>query len=163
MESQPSVKITRATKDEIALIQKLDQFYLYEFSPLMPEKYKLSENGYFIDDDYKRYWELPDHFPYLIYLEDEIAGFALVHKEESFCNLDQFFILSKFQGTGLAKKAAYKIFDLHKGSWKVQSFLKNTRSEKFWKKIISDFSNGQYTVHLEEPKHTHNEYVFSTL
>ena len=154
------VKIQLAQDKDKSVIQNMDQFYIYEFSRIMPDRYALGSDGLFHDDDYDRYWQEPNCFPYLVYAEKELAGFALVQNKGTGCNLDQFFVASKFQGSGVAQQAAFQIFDAHTGPWTVQSFLGNEKSERFWKRIIGVCSNNHFEVTLQEPKKTHNEYTF---
>ncbi len=149
-----------ATSAEKDVIQNIDQFYLYEFARFMPAFYKLGDDGLFHDEDYLPYWEDPGKFPYLILQDDELAGFALVEDKGSERLMAQFFVLYKFQGKGVAKQAATKIFDLHPGKWTVQSLLNNPKSEGFWPRIIANYTFGTYEVKLQEPRKTHNEYKF---
>ena len=151
-----------ATKAEQPVVQNIDQFYLYEFSRFMPKHYRLGDDGLFHDEDYARYWDDDDKLPYLILHDRERAGFALVEDKGDERLLAQFFVLYKFQGTGIARLAAREVFDKHPGPWVVQSLLNNPKSEGFWPKIIREYSANQFTVSRTEPKRTHNEYRFST-
>ena len=143
------------------MVQNIDQFYLYEFSKFMPDYYKLGNDGLFHDEDYLRHWEDDNKFPYLIEKEGEIAGFALVDGTSSAFVLDQFFVLLKFQGLGVAQSAATKIFDQHKGDWRVCSLMANAKSERFWPKVIRVYTANQFTIAIQEPKRTHHVYSFS--
>lgn len=155
----PNIRL--AGEDEKQVVRNIDQYYLYEFARLMPDRYSLGEDGIFHDDDYERYWGMPGHFPYLLFNGSELAGFALLQKNELEINLDQFFVISKHQGSGLAEKLAGLLFDAHRGRWKVQSFLGNEKSERFWFRVIAHYSQNHFTLSLQEPRRTHHEYVFS--
>jgi predicted acetyltransferase len=68
--------LIRIAKDsEKDLVHRLDQFYLYEFSPFIPDQYKVAKDGLFHDGDYLDFWEHPNKHPYLIFHHSEIAGF----------------------------------------------------------------------------------------
>ena len=155
------VRIARDTEKD--LIHRLDQFYLYEFSQFVPNYYKVAEDGLFHDGDYLDFWEDSNKYPYLIRHQSEIAGFALVEDAGTHFLLNQFFVMLKFQGTGVAKPAAIDIFDRHRGNWRVESVTSNPKSEGFWPKIISIYTSGQFKKSLQEPKRTHHEYVFSNV
>ncbi|MCZ6831231.1 MAG: hypothetical protein O7F73_16905, partial [Gammaproteobacteria bacterium] len=87
--------------------------------------YKVSEEGLFEDGNYSEYWQCPDKIPYLIRYCSELAGFALVHDASTHFVVDQFFVMLKFQGAGVAEAAALDIFDKHRGCWLVESLISN--------------------------------------
>ena len=149
-----------ATPEEKGVVQNIDQYYLYEFAKFMPGYYKLGDDGQFHDEDYAPYWEDDQKYPYLIFYEDEKAGFALVDDKGSERVLAQFFVLYKFQEMGVARSAALDVFALHKGPWVVHSLIDNPKSEGFWPKVIGEYSSGRFTTALQEPKHTHHVYRF---
>lgn len=155
-----STHVRLASLSEKTAIQNIDQYYLYEFARFMPSYYKLGDDGLFHDDDYSRYWNDEDKYPYLIHHNDEKAGFALVEDCGAERVLAQFFVLYKFQGRGVARSAAFEVFKRHARQWAVHSFLGNPKSEGFWPKVIGEFSEGNFTVALQEPKRTHREYRF---
>lgn len=151
-----------AESSEKHLVQHLDQFYLYEFSRFMPNRYKVAADGMFHDGDYFHYWEESCRYPYLIFHDEEIAGFALVQDTGSNSLMDQFFVMYKFQGMAVARAAAYEIFDRHAGAWLVESLITNPKSEGFWPKIIECYTNGEFARTVQEPNRTHHEYRFSS-
>ncbi len=153
-----SIRIAEEIEQD--LLHRIDQFYLYEFSKYMPESYKLDEDGVFQDGDYLDYWADPNKFPYLIYEANEIAGFALVRGQDQQFNLDQFFVMLKFQGTGTSARAAALLFDQHPGFWELHSLKNNSKSEGFWPKVVGEYSNSSYNKSSFSPKHTHFVYTF---
>lgn len=157
-----STLVRVATPDEKGVLQNIDQFYLYEFSRFMPSYYKLGDDGLFYDEDYSPYWDSEDKTPYLILHGEEKAGFALVEDRGDARILAQFFVLYKFQGSGVARTAALAVFGKHPGNWIVHSLLANPKSEGFWPKVIGEASAGHFSVELQEPKHTHHVYRFKT-
>ncbi len=62
-------------------------------------------NGLYECFDLSRYWDGPDRHPFLIHVDDELAGFVLVNKiggkPEIDWNMGEFFIVSKFQKKGV--------------------------------------------------------------
>ncbi|NKC02159.1 MAG: hypothetical protein GKR90_27170 [Pseudomonadales bacterium] len=153
--------IRLATPEEKAVVQNIDQYYLYEFARFMPGDYKLGDDGLFHDEDYAPYWEDKQKYPYIIFDDDEKAGFALVDDQGEERVLSQFFVMYKFQGRGVARQAALDIFESHSGLWVVHSLIDNPKSEGFWPKVIGEYSSGKFTVGLQEPKRTHHVYRFS--
>jgi predicted acetyltransferase len=156
-----STRVRIAKDTEKDLIHRLDQFYLYEFSPFMPDNYKVAEDGLFHDGDYLEFWEDANKYPYLITCHSEIAGFALVEDVGTHFLLNQFFVMLKFQGTGVAKSAAFDVFDKHRGNWLVESLISNSKSERFWPKIIGAYASAQFQKSVQEPNKTLHEYSFA--
>ena len=152
-----------AEESEQDLLHRIDQFYLYEFSKFMPGYYKLDADGVFQDGDYLDYWSDPNRYPYLIEQDNELAGFSLVRSHEGCHNLDQFFVMLKFQGTGTAQRAAIQTFEHHPGSWELHSLKNNAKSEAFWPRLIAEYTSGNYERYSLPPKHTHFAYTFSTI
>ena len=155
------VRIAKDTEKE--LIHRLDQFYLYEFSRFYPATYKVADDGLFHDGDYLEFWEHPNKYPYLIFHDSEIAGFALVDDLGTHFLMDQFFVMLKFQGTGVAKAAAFDIFDKHRGNWLVESLILNLKSESFWPRIIGIYTSGKFNQAIQEPRKILHEYSFNSI
>ena len=155
------VRIAKDTEKE--LIHRLDQFYLYEFSRFIPNTYKVADDGLFHDGDYLEFWEHPNKYPYLIFHDSEIAGFALVEDLGTHFLLAQFFVMLKFQGTGVAKAAAFDVFDRHRGSWLVESLISNLKSESFWPRIIGIYTSGKFNQAIREPRKILHEYSFENV
>ena len=158
-----STTVHLAKKSDKELIQQLDQFYLYEFSRYLPDYYKVAEDGLFHDGDYAEYWGNPGKFPYLVRHCSEIAGFALVKNEGAHFLMDQFFVMVKFQGAGIAESAALSIFEKHPGNWLVQSLISNPKSEGFWPRVIDAYTSGRFDKRVQKPANTHHEYAFTTI
>jgi predicted acetyltransferase len=61
-------------------------------------------NGLYEAFDISKYWKAPDHHPFLIRVNNELAGFALINKVGSIPSIDwnmgEFFIVGKFPGKG---------------------------------------------------------------
>jgi predicted acetyltransferase len=168
----PMVSIIKATLDDYPLIQNMARFYVYDRTAYMG--WECPENGLFECIDFKHYFENPDEKAFLIKVYDEIAGFVLLDKthllEPVDWNMGEFFILAKFQGKGIASTVARKIFKEHHGKWSIAVMQENIKAVKFWRKIISDASHGNYrevfkaSDELTNPKNPNpyamNEFTF---
>ena len=150
-----------ASESERPLLHRIDQFYLYEFSAYLPEYYRLDAEGVFQDGDYVDYWADPNKTPYLILEGEELAGFALVSRTGPRFNLDQFFVMLKFQGRGTASRAATSVLDAHRGDWELHSLKTNAKSERFWPKFLAAYASNGHKRSSLPPKHTHYAYTFS--
>ena len=149
-----------ASEEYKAVIQNLMQFYIYDFSEYV--KYDVDDNGLFapypnLDD----YWkETSNKFPYIIKKDDKYVGFVLVKfiesQERMYFSIAEFFILKKYRRTGIGKAIAIKVFNLHKGQWEVFQKESNKPAQIFWKKVIEEYTKGQYKESSEDGKRIQN-------
>jgi predicted acetyltransferase len=56
----------------------------------------------------------------------------------------EFFITKRYRRRGLGESAAQQVFDRFPGKWLVTQIEKNIPAQTFWRKIISEFTNGEY-------------------
>ncbi|MGE4348846.1 MAG: GNAT family N-acetyltransferase [Candidatus Berkiella sp.] len=97
----------------------------------------------FKSDDLTKYFIVPHNHLYLVNIDDEISGFVLVKKLEIMPAVDwflsEFYIVSKFQGTGIGSAVAKEIFEKFPGEWSVGVLPENAGALKFWRKLISEY------------------------
>jgi predicted acetyltransferase len=109
------------------------------------------------------YWEEKERFPYLIGKDGKLAGFVLVREvyEENklYWSIAEFFIMKKFRLSGLGKYAAHQIFEKHRGNWEVVQIEKNKPAQAFWRKVINDYTEGQFVERTKEGKLSINKLV----
>jgi len=143
----PKVSIIKATIDDYPRIQNMARFYVYDRTAYMG--WECPESGLFQCIDFKHYFENSDEKAFLIKVSDEIAGFVLLDKmhllEPVDWNMGEFFVLAKFQGKGIASIVAREIFKEYQGKWSIAVMPENIKAVKFWRKIISQGSHGDYT------------------
>ena len=139
--------IIPATLSDYPTIQNMARFYVYDRTAYMG--WECPDSGLFECIDFKHYFENSDEKAFLIKVSDEIAGFVLLDKmhllEPVDWNMGEFFVLSKFQGKGIASIVAREILKEHKGKWSIAVMPENIKAIKFWRKIISEASHGDYT------------------
>jgi len=134
------------------VVKNLMQFYIYDFSEFLD--CDVEENGSFkgylnLED----YWKEKDSkFPYIIKKDEKYIGFVLVKRFKSkkkYFSIAEFFIMKKYRRTGIGKAAARQIFNLHKGQWEVHQRENNKPAQKFWNKVISEYTNGEFLDRFE--------------
>ena len=70
-------------------------------------------------------------------------------------NIGEFFVVSKFQGKGVGRYAAEKIFNQFPGIWETTQIPENKAAIDFWEKVVTNYSHGQFEKTLKnipEPK-----------
>jgi aminoglycoside 6'-N-acetyltransferase I len=144
------------------ILQNLYPAYLHDLSAYMTAL--PNPHGLFEEETVERYnpetflkvwWQHPQQlFPFLITADNLPAGFALVYTqpytedETQFC-IAEFFILHPYRRTGAAEAAARQVFDRFHGTWKAEVLPLNLPAQKFWRRVIANYSGGAYTEGLE--------------
>ena len=142
------VSVRSAKEDEKDILYNLLQLYLHDFSEFSPQE--TDGRGRFTYPYLDHYWQDPQRFPFIIYVESNIAGFALVRTEddpdtgEPITEMTEFFILRMFRNRGIGKKAAVKLWNSFQGKWRVQVLNKNKRAYPFWQHAISRYTNDAF-------------------
>ena len=144
------IDLIAATKQDKETIQNLGRFYVYEMSRycgFLPG-WETPSSGLFECKDFSFYWKESNHYPFLIKVDDEIAGFALVNKKGTTSDVDwdmgEFFVISKFQGKGVGRFVAERIFDQFPGVWEVRQIPENKGAVDFWEKVIRTYTHGKF-------------------
>ncbi|WP_375449476.1 GNAT family N-acetyltransferase [uncultured Devosia sp.] len=131
--------VRRAEDAQKSTIANLIQLYLYDMTDEGP--FPVGSDGRFEYDFLDRFWQ----HPYLIYCDDELAGFALVIEHCPVTGLDpcwfmaEFFVLRAYRRRGLGKAAASGILQRHPGRWHVAVIEHNLRAAAFWAPTLSDY------------------------
>ncbi|HEY9076254.1 MAG TPA: GNAT family N-acetyltransferase [Anaerolineaceae bacterium] len=141
------------------VLRRLMELYLYEFSAMQDKE--ISEYGEYGYHYFDHYWTDSNRFPFLIRANGKIAGFALVLRSSLFSDQEsslssrttamaEFFVLLKYRRKGVGAEAAALLFDRFPGRWEVGEIEENPAAHAFWRRIIGDYTNGNYEeVHLQ--------------
>ncbi|MCX7357168.1 MAG: GNAT family N-acetyltransferase [Alphaproteobacteria bacterium] len=139
------VQITLATNEQRDVVARLMQFYIYDFTELLaPKKVPhLNTTGSF--DAYPgldAYWSDPDHAAWVIYVGEQLAGFALLNKHSHVSrpvdfNMAEFFVARPFRRRGVARAAFHQLLRRHAGSWEVAIGAYNKPAQDFWPRAIT--------------------------
>ncbi|UJW85611.1 GNAT family N-acetyltransferase [Devosia sp. SL43] len=135
-----TITIVPATADQKPLIANLIQLYLYDMTESMP--FPVGADGCFEYDFLDRFWQ----FPYLIYSNDEIAGFALVIDEcplterRSCWFMAEFFVLKAYRRSGVGQAALSAITANHPGDWHIGVPEDNRPAQAFWGRALAPYT-----------------------
>jgi predicted acetyltransferase len=145
-----NIKIEKTSIEQKIVLKNLLELYKYDFSEYDPED--VNEQGEYGYKYFDNYWTEPERFPFLIKVDEKYAGFALVRKKYQgnksgeFCySMAEFFVMKKYRKSGVGKQTAFYLFDLFLGKWEVAQIKENIPAQKFWIKVISDYTNKNYT------------------
>jgi predicted acetyltransferase len=124
------------------------QLYQYDFSEICGDD--CNEQGLFVDEHLPLYWIEPQRHPFLIRMNGKLAGFALVRrmveieKDSAPYSIAEFFIMRKYRRLGVGERAACYLFDRFPGKWHVAEIPENIGGIHFWRRVIADYTNGQF-------------------
>lgn len=99
--------------------------------------------------NFDSYWNEEGYYPFIIRVEDKLAGFILVNKKGSTSDVDwylaEFYIVAKFQNKGIGRQVALQVINKFPGLWEIMQIPKNLPAINFWRKVIQQFTRGKYT------------------
>ncbi len=142
-----TINLSPAALSEKPVLKRLLELYLYDFSEFSRED--LSDQGEYIYGYLDYYWIEENRLPFLIRVDAKLAGFALVRDSVDADNLlthhmAEFFILKKYRRKKIGQMAAFEVFDRFPGRWQVSQIAENLPAQKFWRTIISQYTQGNY-------------------
>lgn len=134
--------------EQKSVFMQMMELYMYDFSEFSDDD--INEYGYFgyprIDD----YWNEEGRYPFFIRVDEKLAGLVLVR---SCCehndlpnphNIAEFFVMRKYRKLGVGKAVAMRIFDMFPGGWEISQWTKNLPAQRFWEKVVSEYTKGKY-------------------
>ncbi|MFZ4831785.1 GNAT family N-acetyltransferase [Rouxiella sp. Mn2063] len=129
------------------IIENLFPYYVYDLAeygkwPCTAEG-RYSFNPALLDP----HWSRDDHWPWLIYCGEELAGFCLLRRypdNSERYDIDQFFVLRKFKGQGVGKRAFELAVSTMPGLWQTRVLVENSAALHFWRSAIDSLTNGHY-------------------
>lgn len=145
--------LQKAGIDAKPIIANLLELYEHDFTGITPfeEAKDVDESGRYgykyLDD----YWSDPSRYPFIIRVYDKIAGFVFVnlnHEEGKAPNthgISEFFVMKKYRNKGVGEEVARQIFDMFPGKWQIGQTNGNIPAQNFWRKVISNYTNGHFT------------------
>lgn len=140
--------IEEASIEQKSVLRNLLELYIYDFTEFGP--YDVDSHGLYGYKYLDYYWNEEGRHPFIFYVEGKIAGFVLVRRyfiedlNEYSYSIAEFFVMKRYRGQGIGKKVAFHIFTLFPGLWEVAQLKTNTPAQVFWRKVINDFTNGDY-------------------
>lgn len=162
-----TVQIKEAPIEQKPILQRLMQLYLHDFSEI--DLCDVNNDGIFEYKYLDLYWTESGRLPFLVYVEEKIAGFVLISKHSYVSDdktahvVSEFFIMRKYRRRGIGTHVAQKIFKMFPGKWEVQQIENNKIAQSFWKKVIDDYTQGNYKeVHLNNESWKGPVQIFAT-
>lgn len=147
----PKIELIEASIDEVSIFRNMLQLYVYDFSEI--EGFDLNEHGLYRYRYLDNYWTEEGRHPFLIRVDDKLAGFVLVsmntYAAESDYSIAEFFIMRKFRRKKIGMQVAHRIFGMYPGWWEARQTKKNTAAQSFWRKVMAEYNPEAYNDYPE--------------
>lgn len=141
-----------ATRSDAPLLEVLLQDYLAEFATF--STVPTGEDGRYVYPYLPHYWRDPDRHPFLIHVDGEPAGFALLRNEADPSNgrpvmhLAEFYVIEAARRLRVGTTAAETLWDRFPGHWSLGVLTANRKAYPFWKQAIGHYTRNHY---VEKP------------
>jgi predicted acetyltransferase len=142
------VQVRRALSQDQVPISRMLELYQHDLSGIWDQDLDAEGTyGYPL----ARYWSREDHHAFVATVDGRYAAFALVDAAVRVSGtghwMDQFFVLKKYRRSGVGRTLAHAVFDALPGRWEVAQMLCNVRAQSFWRRVIADYTGGDYSEH----------------
>jgi predicted acetyltransferase len=156
--NEETVSVRLAGDSERTSIERLSQFYIYDFSEMEPagsNEMEFDEQGSYPSlPEIDSYWRVEGFRPLLIRVKDRLAGFALIntrsrHSGRVDHNMAEFFVARKHRRRGVAAEAVRQILALYSGHWEIAVAARNVAARAFWPCAIGAAPNVSELIQIE--------------
>ena len=134
-----NVEVRQAAEAEQTQIEELLNDYLAELSQhreICVGATSAAEYRYLKD-----YWSDNNRFPFTLWANCELVGFAFVRRIEeelpATFQVAEFFIKPKYRRCGIGRAAVVNIWQKFPGRWELQVMNRNDSAVRFWERCIS--------------------------
>lgn len=137
------VGVVDAKLEDKPVLANLLELYHYDFTEFTQED--IAPDGRFGYSKLDEYWQDPLRFPFLIWVDGNLAGFTLVKRgsaitgDPEIMDVAEFFVMRKYRRKGVGDEAARRIFERFRGRWEVREMANNTAAQAFWRTTIERY------------------------
>ena len=133
---------------EVPILAALFQLYRYDFSEFRDDD--VGADGRYVINHFQLYVSDADHLSYLVRVDGELAGFAILRRCDAFdgrgpvTDVAQFFVMRKYRRRGIGEVVATQLFDRYVGTWQIGERPTNFVAQAFWRAIIGRYTGGEF-------------------
>ena len=155
LELQRDIVLEPVTYERKSALRNLLELFLYDLSEFEDEETDVNECGLYEYEYLDYYWTEPGRYAYFIRVKGKLAGFALVRQipeeDGTGCTaMEEFFVMRRYRGQRVGQTAAFKLFQLFPGRWRIAELRRDLPAQQFWRKIIPRYTGGAY-IETEDP------------
>jgi predicted acetyltransferase len=143
-----NISVSPAQIAERHILRNLLELYQYDFSEF--DGSDTGSSGLYDYPHLDDYWVEPERTPFLVRVNGQLAGFALVTRYNYLTGLNdawilaEFFVMRKYRHQGVGEFVASHIFNQFQGEWQVAQIPENVAAIAFWRKVIARFTNNTF-------------------
>jgi len=136
-------KVIPAAPEQEPTVANLLELYAYDFSEF--HDIDLGTDGRFGYRDLPLYWRELNRHPFLVKVDDKLAGFVLVKSgseisgNEMAWDMAEFFVLRHYRRRGIGTEIAREVWRQFPGLWEVRVMQSNYSALQFWDRAITGF------------------------
>ena len=119
------------------------ELYAHDFSEI--SDLRLNSNGRFGYAPLPLYWQESNRYPFLVKVDDTLAGFVLVKKgsevsgDKNVWDVAEFFIVRGYRRHGIGMRVAHEVWSRFPGRWEVRVTERNRAGQAFWRRAVASF------------------------
>jgi predicted acetyltransferase len=149
--ASPQIEVNPATQDQQPILANLLELYAHDFSEIVD--LAIGDDGRFGYASLPLYWSEPSRHPFLIRIDGQLAGFALVKQgselsgNQAAWDMAEFFILRGYRRRGIGAHAAHRVWKRFPGHWEVRVMNVNASALHFWANAAAAFTGHSVNPH----------------
>jgi len=138
-----NIEVSPARPESEPVLANLLELYQHDFSEFVD--IELGENGRFEYEHLPLYWKEPNRHPFLIRVDNKLAGFALVRRgsqvsaNEDVWDMSEFFVVRRYRRRAVGTRAAHQVWARCPGQWEIRVMPSNQTAKGFWNRAIASF------------------------
>jgi predicted acetyltransferase len=138
------IETVPAAVEEQPVVANLLQLYAHDFSEF--QNLELGFDGRFAYSQLPLYWTEPSRHPFLVRVDDRLAGFVLVKRgseisgDEGVWDMAEFFVVRGCRRRGVGTEIAHSLWRQFSGMWEVRVMQANLSACGFWEHAVSAFT-----------------------
>jgi predicted acetyltransferase len=138
-----NVEIIPALPEQQPVLANLFELYAHDFSGFID--LELGADGRFGYEYLPFYWKESNHYPFLIKVNGQLAGFVFLRKgsqisgDEDTWDVTEFFIVRGYRRRGIGMTVAHEVWKQFPGKWEVRVIDRNQKAKEFWECAIAKF------------------------
>lgn len=143
-ESYGHMELIPAMLEQAPILANLLELYIHDFSEFL--NVAPGPDGRFGYPRLPLYWSDPGRHPFLVKVDGQWAGFALVKQGSEVSNnadvwdIAEFFVLRGYRRQGIGTQIAHDVWKKLPGRWEVRVIASNTPARDFWAAAIASFA-----------------------
>jgi predicted acetyltransferase len=149
MNNVMNIRLEEVSLDQKPVLERLMELYLHDFSEF--DQGDIGPDGLYGYDYLDSYWTESDRHAFIVYVNDQIAGFLLVNKivildkNIGAFSIAEFFIMRKHRRKGIGRQTAILIFNRFPGRCEISQEAANKPSQILWKNVINEYTGGKFS------------------